>query len=68
MISHQGPFREPWEVQKQRYRPSRPSFRASGDYYAMEKARKQKKFDDWVASVGAERWVREGDRTEVSCG
>ncbi|KAK2174894.1 hypothetical protein NP493_769g02030 [Ridgeia piscesae] len=50
-----GPFREPWEVQKQRYRPARPSFRASGDYYAMEKARKQKKLDDWVALVGAER-------------
>ncbi|KAI0208012.1 Spermatogenesis-associated protein 17 [Lamellibrachia satsuma] len=50
-----GPFLEPWEVQRQRYRPPRPSLRAQSDFYSVEKARKQMKLDDWMATIGNDR-------------
>lgn len=43
-----GPFREPLEVRKQRYRPFSPSLRVETEYDCLEKARKEFKTDEWT--------------------
>jgi hypothetical protein len=43
-----GPFKEPLDVRKQRYRPFSPSLRVETDYESVEKARKQLKSDEWT--------------------
>jgi len=43
-----GPFREPLEVRKQRYRPFSPSLRVETEYDCLEKARKEFKADEWT--------------------
>ncbi|CAL1526888.1 unnamed protein product [Lymnaea stagnalis] len=47
----QGPFREPDEVQKQRYKPFRPTLRVATEFYSLEKARKQLKEEEWVTRL-----------------
>ncbi|RNA00649.1 Spermatogenesis-associated 17 [Brachionus plicatilis] len=44
----QGPFRDPLEVRKQRYRPFSPSLRVETDYEGLEKARKNLKSKEWT--------------------
>ncbi|XP_059143790.1 spermatogenesis-associated protein 17-like [Physella acuta] len=46
-----GPFREPEEVQKQRYKPFQPSLRVATDFYSLEKARKKMKDEEWVTRL-----------------
>lgn len=47
----QGPFRQPAEVQKQRYRDFRPSLRVMTDFYSLEKAREELKREEWVGRL-----------------
>ena len=42
----QGPFREPIEIRKQRYRPFSPSLRVETEYDCVEKARQKLKKDE----------------------
>ena len=39
----QGPFRDPIDVRKQRYRPFSPTLRVETDFESIDKARKQMK-------------------------
>lgn len=52
-----GPFREPEEVQKQRYKPFQPSLRVATDFYSLEKARKKMKDEEWVTRLNDNMWV-----------
>ena len=48
-INHyQGPFREPDEVRKQRYRSFNPTLRVETSYTALEEAREEMKRQEWV--------------------
>ncbi|PVD26298.1 hypothetical protein C0Q70_13969 [Pomacea canaliculata] len=47
-IKPQGPFREPEEVQKQRYKPFQPSLRVATDIDSLQKAREILKAEEWV--------------------
>ncbi|GFR81656.1 spermatogenesis-associated protein 17-like [Elysia marginata] len=47
----QGPFREPGDVQKQRYKPFQPSLRVATDFYSLEKARQELKDAEWVTRI-----------------
>ncbi|KAI0215949.1 hypothetical protein LSAT2_031977 [Lamellibrachia satsuma] len=47
----QGPFRDPAEVQKQRYRPFNPSLRVETDFYSLEKARTKMKEEEVVSRL-----------------
>ncbi|KAK6182299.1 hypothetical protein SNE40_010013 [Patella caerulea] len=47
----QGPFREPQEVQEQRYKGFKPSLRVATNYYSLDEARKQMKAEEWVARI-----------------
>ena len=47
-LTIQGPFRNPKEVQLQRYKPSRLTLRMETDFYHLEKARKQMKNKEWT--------------------
>jgi hypothetical protein len=46
-----GPFKEPLDVRKQRYRPFSPSLRVETDYESLEKARRQLKSDEWAHRI-----------------
>ncbi len=48
LFQHKGPFRDPLDVRKQRYRPFSPSLRVETDYESLEKARQQMKRDEWT--------------------
>lgn len=47
----QGPFREPGDVQKQRYKSFQPTLRVSTDFYSLEKAREKLKNAEWVTRI-----------------
>ncbi|KAK6999774.1 spermatogenesis-associated protein 17 [Biomphalaria glabrata] len=47
----QGPFREPKEVQKQRYKPFKPTLRVATDFFSLEKARQQLRNEEWVTRL-----------------
>ncbi|GFO48297.1 spermatogenesis-associated protein 17-like [Plakobranchus ocellatus] len=47
----QGPFRDPTDVQKQRYKPFQPTLRVATDFYSLEKARQQLKDAEWVTRI-----------------
>lgn len=47
----QGPFREPREVQLQRYKPFQPTLRVMTDYFSIEKAQKQVKVDELARQI-----------------
>ncbi|KAH9515105.1 spermatogenesis-associated protein 17 [Bulinus truncatus] len=51
LTRHQGPFRDPKEVQKQRYKPFKPTLRVATDFYALEKARQQLKNEEWITRL-----------------
>jgi len=44
----QGPFREPADVQKQRYKPFQPTLRVATDFYSLDIARSKLKDEEWV--------------------
>lgn len=44
----QGPFRDPKDVQRQRYKPFRPTLRVETDFEHLEKARKEMKNEEWT--------------------
>lgn len=47
----QGPFREPEDVQNQRYKPFQPSLRVATSFTSLEEARKQMKNEEWVTRL-----------------
>ncbi|XP_041469362.1 spermatogenesis-associated protein 17-like [Lytechinus variegatus] len=47
----QGPFREPLEVQKQRFKPLQPTLRVSTSYTSVEEARAAMRAQEWVMRV-----------------
>ncbi len=44
----QGPFRDPLDVRKQRYRPFSPSLRVETEYESLSFARKEMKNKEWT--------------------
>jgi hypothetical protein len=56
-VKPQGPFREPLDVRKQRYRPFSPSLRVETDFESLEKARRQLKSDEWTQRLHDETYV-----------
>ena len=44
----QGPFREPIDVRRQRYRPFSPSLRVETDFESVEKGRQRVKDNEWT--------------------
>ena len=46
-----GPFRDPLEVRKQRYRPFSPSLRVETDYECLEVGREKMKAKEWVERI-----------------
>lgn len=44
----QGPFRDPIDVRKQRYRPFSPSLRVETDFESLTVARKEMKAKEWT--------------------
>ncbi|CAG5116574.1 unnamed protein product, partial [Candidula unifasciata] len=46
-----GPFRDPKDVQKQRYKPFQPTLRVCTDFFSLEKAREKLKKDEWVQRI-----------------
>merc|ERR1712226_1444886 len=47
----QGPFRDPRDVQKQRYKPFQPTLRVATNYYSLEEAREHMKAEEWVTRL-----------------
>ena len=47
----QGPFREPLDVRRQRYRPFSPSLRVETDFESVEKGRAKVKSKEWVERI-----------------
>jgi len=47
----QGPFRDPRDVQKQRYKPWQPSLRVATAYTSVEEAREKMKQEEWVTRI-----------------
>ena len=53
----QGPFREPEDVRKQRYRPFSPSLRCEHDFESLSVARKEMKSKEWTQRLHDEMCV-----------
>ena len=51
MYLFQGPFRDPREVQRQRYKPWQPSLRVATAYTSVEEAREKMKQEEWVTRI-----------------
>ena len=47
----QGPFRDPLDVRKQRYRPFSPTLRVETDYESVEKGRERVKQKEWTERI-----------------
>ena len=47
----QGPFRDPDDVQNQRYKPFDPSLRVETDFYSVEKVRGSLKEAEWLERI-----------------
>lgn len=47
----QGPFRDPHEVQKQRYKKLQPSLRVATNYEAVDTARTKLRAQDWTKQI-----------------
>ncbi|KAK2159398.1 hypothetical protein LSH36_154g12007 [Paralvinella palmiformis] len=47
----QGPFREPSDVQKQRYKPFQPSLRVSTNFYSLDEARQLMRQEEWINRI-----------------
>lgn len=46
-----GPFRDPKDVQNQRYKPFQPTLRVETDFYSVEKARRSLKDAEWLGRI-----------------
>ncbi|XP_071079751.1 spermatogenesis-associated protein 17-like [Haliotis cracherodii] len=53
----QGPFRDPEEVQNQRYKPFQPSLRVATSFYSLEDARKEMKAEEWATRINDDVFV-----------
>ena len=53
----QGPFRDPREVQRQRYRPFNPTLKVATSYTSVEDARKKMKEREWVMRLNDDMYV-----------
>lgn len=53
----QGPFRDPVDVRKQRYRPFSPSLRVETDYDSLLKGRQKMKDEEWCDRLHDEMFV-----------
>lgn len=53
----QGPFREPAEVQEQRYKPFQPTLRVATSYTSLEEAREKMKAEEWVTRLNDDIFV-----------
>lgn len=51
LIYPKGPFREPEDVQNQRYKPFQPSLRVATSFTSLEEARKEMKNEEWVTRL-----------------
>ncbi|XP_061174241.1 spermatogenesis-associated protein 17-like [Saccostrea echinata] len=47
----QGPFRDPSDVQQQRYKPFQPSLRVATSFTSLEEARQKMKDQEWVTRL-----------------
>ena len=47
----QGPFREPEEVQKQRYKAFQPTLRVATSFTSLEDAREKMKAEEWLTRL-----------------
>ena len=47
----QGPFREPEEVQKQRYKAFQPTLRVATSFTSLEDARERMKAEEWLTRL-----------------
>lgn len=50
-VKPQGPFREPVEVQKQRFKPLLPTLRVATDYQSVEEARTTLRQQEWTKEI-----------------
>ena len=55
-VKPQGPFREPLDVRRQRYRPFSPSLRVETDFETVEKGREKVKAKEWVERLHDEMY------------
>jgi hypothetical protein len=46
-----GPFRDPSEVQQQRYKPFRPTLRVMTNFFSVDEARQKVKAEDWIGRI-----------------
>ncbi|KAJ8306875.1 hypothetical protein KUTeg_014959 [Tegillarca granosa] len=53
----QGPFREPGDVQKQRYKPFQPTLRVATSFTSLEQARQMMKAEEWVTRINDDIFV-----------
>ena len=53
----QGPFRSPRDVQKQRYKPFKPTLRVETSYTSIEEARQKMKDEEWIARLSDDMYV-----------
>lgn len=51
MLKPKGPFRDPLDVRKQRYRPFSPSLRVETEYETLDIARKKMKDKEWTERI-----------------
>ena len=47
----QGPFREPEDVQRQRYKDFQPTLRVATSFSALDDAREKMKAEEWVTRL-----------------
>ncbi|KAL4238192.1 spermatogenesis-associated protein 17 [Mactra antiquata] len=53
----QGPFREPDEVQNQRYKEFQPTLRVATSFTALDEAREKMKAEEWVGRINDDIFV-----------
>jgi len=53
----QGPFREPSDVQRQRYKPFQPTLRVATSFTSLEEARQAMKANEWVTRLNDDVYV-----------
>ncbi|ESO86817.1 hypothetical protein LOTGIDRAFT_194691 [Lottia gigantea] len=58
----QGPFREPADVQSQRYKNFQPSLRVATDFFSLEEARKTMKAEEWVTRINDDLFLPVGKK------
>jgi hypothetical protein len=57
-VKPQGPFREPLDVRRQRYRPFSPSLRVETDFETVEKGRAKIKAKEWTERLHDEMYLK----------